>query len=400
MRNLSIFSLHQNATTHMRSFLLLLYYYFLLTSDQEMRFTEQTIDGNLAIGYGLAVGDVDGDKKPDILVADKQEIVWYRNGDWKKFVMAQDLTTHDNVCLAARDIDGDGKVEVAVGAQWNPSETSDTLTSGAVFYLERPRDPTQRWNPVKLHHEPTVHRMKWVRAEGNLFHLVVLPLHGRGNKDGAGKGVRIIAYERPRNPGGKWRYFTFDESMHLTHNLDVREDSRTERIYVGGKEGVKTFVFRKGKWVEDPQGKNLITGESFGELRLGKTDKEQDFLTGIQPMHGNQLTVYQWKDGAAAPARTVITDALKQGHALATADLFNSGFDQIVVGWRDPNDENKVGIRIYEHQSKGDWQGMWLDENGMACEDLLVQDLDGDGKKDIVACGRATRNVKIYWQKK
>ena len=32
-------------------------------------------------------GDVDGDKKPDILMADKTQFVWYRNPDWKRFVM-------------------------------------------------------------------------------------------------------------------------------------------------------------------------------------------------------------------------------------------------------------------------------------------------------------------------
>lgn len=95
-------------------------------------FKAQIIDSSIAIGYGIALGDVDGDGKPDILLADKKQFVWYRNGDWKKFVMIENLTEHDNVCIAARDIDGDGKVEVAVGAQWNPSETSNAEQSGSV----------------------------------------------------------------------------------------------------------------------------------------------------------------------------------------------------------------------------------------------------------------------------
>ncbi len=36
----------------------------------------------------------------------------------------------------------------------------------------------------------------------------------------------------------------------------------------------------------------------------------------------------------------------------------------------------------------------------MACEDLTLPDLDGDGDLDIAAAGRATRNVKIYWNQR
>jgi ubiquinone/menaquinone biosynthesis C-methylase UbiE len=35
----------------------------------------------------------------------------------------------------------------------------------------------------------------------------------------------------------------------------------------------------------------------------------------------------------------------------------------------------------------------------MACEDALAADLNGDGRADIVAGGRATHNVKIYWNR-
>jgi hypothetical protein len=42
------------------------------------------------------------------------------------------------------------------------------------------------------------------------------------------------------------------------------------------------------------------------------------------------------------------------------------------------------------------WQATTLDDNGIACEDLCLADLNGDGKLDIVASGRATKNVKIY----
>lgn len=364
------------------------------------KFEEQTVDDQVEIGYGLAIGDVDGDGKPDILMADKKQFVWYRNGDWQRFVMIDNLTQSDNVCIAARDINGDGKVEVAVGARWNPGETSDPEASGSVHYLIRPEDPTQPWAPVELHHEPTVHRMRWVKAGEDKYHLIVLPLHGRGNQNGEGAGVKVIAYEMPENPEQEWKYWNIDETMHLTHNLEpVREDDG-ERLLIGGKEGVKSFSFINEKWRPSPTGEWLVDDQSFGELRIGHSGS-QEFLAGIEPMHGNIVSVHTFPEGASAPLRTVLTSDFHQGHALAAGDLLNSGTDQIIAGWRNPDQNGKVGVKIFVSQNPGNtkWEEYWIDDNGMACEDLVLADLDGDGRLDIIASGRATNNLKIYWNK-
>jgi hypothetical protein len=45
------------------------------------------------------------------------------------------------------------------------------------------------------------------------------------------------------------------------------------------------------------------------------------------------------------------------------------------------------------------WQTHWLDATQMACEDLKIADFDGDGQPDIIAAGRATHNLAIYWNR-
>src|SRR5258706_133425 len=198
---------------------------FLSGALNEPKFQAQVLDDNVAIGYGLAIGDVDGDRKPDILLADKKQFVWFRNGDWKRFVMVEKLTESDNVCIAARD----------------------------------------------------------ARA--------------------------------------KWKQWTIDESMHLTHNLDVVDQGESELLYIGGKEGVKVFSVKEGKWSPFPAGEWAVQGHSFGEIRASGARKGEAFIAGIEPMHGNQLTVYT-PDGLN---RTVLTSELNQGHALATIDLLGLG---------------------------------------------------------------------------
>src|SRR2546425_11190139 len=201
------------------------------------KFRAVDVDTKIQIGYGLAIADVDGDGKPDILLADKKQFVWYKNPTWEKFVLAENLTKEDNVCIAAMDIDGDGKCEIAVGAGWNPG---DTVNSGAVFYLLPPKDRTQKWEPVVLHHEPTVHRMRWAKNWQNEYELVVVPLHGRGNKNGQGEGVKILAYKKPADPKLQWTTRLMNDALHMTHNFDPvqRDDDAAQECLIASREGV------------------------------------------------------------------------------------------------------------------------------------------------------------------
>lgn len=378
--------------------LFLINFLLLFVSYPEPRFEAQTIDSNISIGYGLAIGDVDGDKKPDILLADKKQFVWYRNGDWKRFVMIDSLTGYDNVCIAARDLNGDGIVEVAVGAQWNPGETANKEKSGSVHILTRPNDPTQLWKATTLYHEPTIHRMKWVQSPGGKFHLAVLPLHGEGNKAGEGKPVNILFYSYPELMNSAAPAYTIESGMHLTHNFDITESKEKTKaaFYIAGKEGI--FSIRPGndKLFKGIPQKNQGMNYGAGEIRIGNGKPTGNFITTIEPMHGNQLVIYQEKK-----ERLVLDSNIKEGHALACSDLLGQGYDQVIAGWRLPNKDGKVGVKIYVRRDAAGnaWDAFWIDENGMACEDLQVMDLNADGKKDIIAGGRATRNLKIYWNR-
>ena len=375
---------------------------------QTPNFKEQLIDAEVGIGYGLAVADVNGDQRTDILLADSNVIVWYENPTWKKHIIAEKLTEKDHVCIAARDINGDGKCEIAVGAEWNPG---DTVGSGAVFYLIPPADRTQRWEPVKLAHEPTTHRMKWVRNRSGRYDLVVVPLHGRGNdKNAEGTGVQVLAYHMPEDPRKAWNTTLVQGTMHKTHNLDIipAMGTEAESLLLCGREGVVRLDPTDNGWKEQWIAKHPADNpdlQGAGEVRYGAFAGGQPYVVTIEPMHGDKLVLYTPPvDGPKNGVwqRRVLTSELVDGHAIATHDLLGLNNRQIVVGWRAQQKIGKVAVKLFwtTKEDGHGWQNTLIDDGGMACEDAVCADLDGDRDLEIIGAGRRSKNVKIYWNQR
>ncbi|MBM3876871.1 MAG: hypothetical protein FJ386_09160 [Verrucomicrobia bacterium] len=361
------------------------------------RFRAVNVDTNVSIGYGLAIADVDGDGKPDILLADQKTIQWYHNPTWKKHLIAENLTPKDNVCIAARDIDGDGKCEIAVGAEWNPG---DTVNSGAVFYLVAPKDRTQKWEPVKLHHEPTVHRMHWAKNPAGKWDLIVKPLHGRGNKANEGVGGKVLAYTVPADVNQPWKTEVVSDFLHASHNFQpINWDNDPEHeLAIGGKEGVWWFGRSTGSWK-----KRQLTDQPTGEVRDGFLPDGTRFLATIEPMHGTTVAVYrQPESGKGLWARQVLDDSLKDGHALAVADVLGVGSVQVIAAWRGMTPKAVPGVKLFTPLDAGAnrWRTDTLSTDEVAVEDMKVADLNGDGKPDIILAGRQTKNLRILFNER
>ena len=368
-----------------------------LAAPPEPSFRVQSIDTDVQIGYGIAIADINGDGKPDILLADQHTVQWYENPTWKKHIMVENITERDNVCIAAQDIDGDGKAEVAIGAQWNPGETLDAEKSGGVFYLLPPADRTQRWEAVKLHHEPTVHRMHWVLAPSGKWELIVKPLHGRGNRNNAGDGSKVFAYGMPPNPRDPWTLSLVSDFTHASHNFHpINWDNDPEHeLLTAAKEGVFWFGRSTGAWK-----KKQITDTWAGEVRDGKLPGGARFLATIEPMHGNTVAVYTAPDsGKGIWKRQVLDDSLKDGHAVVAADFLGAGSDQVVAGWRGMNPKGVPGVRLFTPLDGAgkEWRTSEISGEAVAIEDIKSADLNGDGKPDLVLAGRQTKNLQILW---
>jgi len=379
----------------------------------DLAFRPEELKTKLTVGYATRILDMNGDGKLDIAIVDSQRIIWLENPTWQEHTLVgPGQTKKDNVCFAPHDIDGDGKVDFAVGADWNPGNTK----SGGTIQWIGGKSPTEKWDVHFIAEEPTTHRMRWADVDGDgKPELCVMPLMGR-NSTGpkfAESGVRFLAYKVPGDPRkDRWPEIVINDELHVSHNfedVDIDGDKQTDFIAVSF-EGVHLLQRGKdGKWQRYHIGEgNQQTSPNRGasEIKLGRGPGGKRYIGTIEPWHGSQVVVYTEPDSQEKDAyrgkwtRHVLDDQLKWGHAVWCANLDDDPEEELIIGVRDSlSVEHPMGLRIYNPSAdaRTGWTSQRIDGGGVAIEDLDAADLNGDGRIDIVAVGRATHNVTIYW---
>ena len=396
-----------------------------------IKFQTQEIDPHVGnVCYALTTTDVNGDGKVDLVALTEEAIVWYGAPEWKPVDILRGKTEKDNVCFQPMDIDGDGRIDFALGAAWRPA---DTATGGTLQWVRQPSKPGEPWTVHALGNEPTLHRMRFGDVLGTgKPQLITAPLQGRGTKGpnwNEGNGVRIQVHSIPENPESMpWPSTVAEDSLHTTHNLQIVDfdNDGDNDILLSAWEGVFVLSYNKNtkKFDRTKIGTGNQSAKPFkgaSEIKMGRLKNGQRYIATIEPWHGFQVVVYTEPGKPAAKGsptptgvaeettqgglwtRRVIAQPVQWGHAVWTADMDGDGDDELVIGQRDKNKEGSPagpGVYLFDPVLEGadlTFHRQVVDDGGVAVEDLIVADFNHDGRPDIAAGGRATHNVRIYW---
>ena len=367
-----------------------------------MKFRGHLLDDTFKSVYGLAVADINGDGQPDIIAGSTGEpiIAWYEAPDWKRHLVTDQGSGH--ITIAPYDLTGNGTPELIVGSGFNRGVNA---AGGYLQWLEAPEQEGHNWKSYRVADVPFIHRIALAqlseRASTKTPFLIVASIRGEAGKPGEWYSPGSLwCYELPTDPHAvtAWRAHLLDASLHINHGLsinDVDKDGRDD-VLISCTEGLI--------WYEPPAapmtdgwGKWIISDRECSDTCAADLDGDGiNEILAIEPWHGNNLVWYK----ATGDLRTdpwdryLIDDKLNRGHSLAAVDVDADGGLEVICGY---NGEG-TSLHLYraEDLDRNRWHKETIDNGGLGVGQMHVQDMNGNGRLDIVTSGLSTGNVKWY----
>lgn len=304
------------------------------------------------------VGDVDGDGDLDVVIVKnlRGDLLWFENSGkptegtlWKRHVITTDLPGAYDVALADFDVDGD--LDVAA---------SSWLLGNQFAWFENDGSPKDGpWHKRVI--EDDIGETRTMRTAD---------FDGDGDMDLLGTariGNEVIWYENQRQDESlTWQKHVIDKVRCPAHGnpADMDGDGDQDIVMALG------FYYRPG------------SGQEHASLV-----PEQ-----------NQIVWYE-NDGTPASGtwkKHVISPQFDDAFEAVAGDLDGDGdVDVVATSWRNPG---RIAWFENHGNSRGKWTRRLLKNNWRSANQVIIADLNGDGRPDIAACAEHGSNELRWWR--
>ncbi|MBX3012651.1 MAG: VCBS repeat-containing protein [Caldilineaceae bacterium] len=365
-----------------------------------IRFSEHLIMDGYNYAYGIAAADITGNGILDIVSADTNVGLYWLENDGQGNFTRHTIHERANEWLercAVVDINGDGRLEIV---------TVDNI-NGCLLYFAFEGDPRERQN--WRHH---------YIIEGGLpgaYDVAVADFNGDGVLDVASsswlKGNRFDWFEQR---DGQWIQHPIEENIGETRTVcavDIDGDGKIDLL--GTARSGNQVVWYQNPGTADQPWRKTIIDDAPQPIHGHPVDMDGDggvdvvmALGMLPPDHAHGGVAFEhhqivWYEHTGDPTqgpwqKHIICERFPHAFEAIAADLDNDGQMEVVATAWDMT--GRVALFKHRGDPRGPWDMQILKEGWLRADQVIIADLNGDGRLDIIAAAERGSNEVRWWR--
>ena len=369
---------------------------------EPVEFAEALISGDFTYPYGLAAADLDGDGDMDFTASDARDhncLYWFENLGGGRFerhrIHRQPMPSWRLERHAIADFNGDGRPDVVIVEN----------STGDLRWVENPGGKAMRG-------EWPVHYMMRSDTIPGAYDVAVADLNGDGRPDVAAsswrRGNMFTWHENPGTSGALWKTHVIAENLAETRTVrfgDFDGDGDLDLLGTASGGGLVLWMENPGKaggvWKQHVI--DTVARPVHGEPADMDGDGDLDVVMAIgmggQTDRGirHRIVWYENLSGGKTWKAHVVLEPFWNAFEAVASDLDGDGdMDIVATAWN--GKQGGPAVVWVENLGAEGWRPHVLKENWRHATQVIVVDLDGDGRKDVLAAAEDGAMEIRWWR--